>query len=128
MRLVKKAFLVLASVLSYLIHEPTAFPDFSLPVSFTIVEHVVDDFIQGHYLLLVAFFLTAAKQASIGCIVVDYVFFVFFFVRKQGMGFLDLASYILANYLPFYSGLYSVLDWICLVLLVAVGFHLLHFL
>lgn len=61
MSLVQKAFLVLISVLGDLTHEPAAFPDFSLAVSFAIVEHVVDDFVQGHYLLLVGLFLAGGE-------------------------------------------------------------------
>lgn len=127
-RLIKKAFLELASILSDLIHEPTAFPDFSLSVSFAIIEHVVDDLVQGHYLFLVALLLTVAEQASIGCIVVDHVFFVFFFVREERMRFLYLASYVLPHYLTFYSWLYNIFLWICLIFLVTIYFHLLHLL
>lgn len=61
MSLVEKALLVLITVLGNLAHEPAAFPDFSLSVSFAIVEHVVDDFVQSHYLLLVGLFLAGSK-------------------------------------------------------------------
>lgn len=126
--LVEKAFLVLVSVLSNLVHEPAAFPDFSLAVSFAIVEHVVDDLIQRHYLLFVALFFTVGEQAAVGCVVFQCVFFVLFFVREQRMRFLDLASNVLANDLPLYSGLNCIFDGICLVFLVTVYFHLLHLL
>lgn len=44
------------------------------------------------------------------------------------MWFLDLASYVLADYLSPYPGLYGVFLWICLALLITPYFHLLHFL
>lgn len=102
MSLVKKFFLILSSILCDLIHEPTAFPDLSLSITFAVVEHVVDDLVQGHYLFLISLFLTIAEQASIRCIVIDYIFFVFFF-REERMRFLDLASYVLPHNLSFYS-------------------------